>query len=87
MLKPGPGPCRGSITMYFFKPETLKCETFLWGGCQGNGNRFDTEEECTSTCLSRPDTKYGTTTTCGRSVSTTFTQDVEETKTTSIVRN
>ncbi|CAH2040839.1 unnamed protein product, partial [Iphiclides podalirius] len=54
LLKPDTGPCRGDIAMYYFKPETMKCERFSWGGCQGNGNRFDTENECMETCLSQP---------------------------------
>ncbi|OWR50302.1 Tfpi protein [Danaus plexippus plexippus] len=40
--------------MYYFEPTTKNCSTFSWGGCQGNGNRFDSRSECTSTCLSSP---------------------------------
>lgn len=54
LLKPERGPCRANIVMYYFDPSTKLCKTFKWGGCQGNGNRFDTEEECSDYCLSRP---------------------------------
>lgn len=52
LLTPEPGPCRADITMYYFEPSTNNCSTFTWGGCQGNGNRFDSEEECEDFCLS-----------------------------------
>jgi hypothetical protein len=46
----GPGPCAGNFTRYGYNPSTGKCETFSYGGCGGNGNRFDTKEECEATC-------------------------------------
>lgn len=52
LLEPERGPCRADIKMYYFDPSTKNCTTFTWGGCQGNGNRFDTEDECTDYCLS-----------------------------------
>ncbi|XP_045767833.1 boophilin-H2-like [Maniola jurtina] len=54
MLIPDKGPCRAEIPMYYFEPKYQNCSTFHWGGCQGNGNRFDTNEECITSCLSRP---------------------------------
>lgn len=27
-----------------------RCETFIWGGCDGNANRFFTEDECKAAC-------------------------------------
>ncbi|XP_045449123.1 BPTI/Kunitz domain-containing protein-like [Melitaea cinxia] len=58
LLKPDNGPCRAGIPMYYFEPSTQNCSMFFWGGCQGNGNRFDTKQECLTTCLSQPgDTK------------------------------
>lgn len=54
LLKPDTGPCRAGIAMYYFEPSTQNCSMFFWGGCQGNGNRFDTKQECLSTCLSQP---------------------------------
>ncbi|XP_028164196.1 tissue factor pathway inhibitor-like [Ostrinia furnacalis] len=52
LLKPDQGPCRGNIRMYHYDPEKKNCSTFRWGGCQGNGNRFDKRSQCINTCLS-----------------------------------
>ncbi|KAA3672025.1 uncharacterized protein DEA37_0012962 [Paragonimus westermani] len=27
-----------------------RCETFVYSGCGGNGNRFDTLKDCTDLC-------------------------------------
>ncbi|XP_052739980.1 tissue factor pathway inhibitor-like [Bicyclus anynana] len=53
-LRPLHGPCRADMAMYYFVPENKTCSIFNWGGCQGNGNRFDTLQECLTTCLSKP---------------------------------
>ncbi|CAL7945196.1 unnamed protein product [Xylocopa violacea] len=44
------GACRSYIQRYGFNPETNKCELFIYGGCGGNANHFDTLEECQKTC-------------------------------------
>ena len=49
-LEPETGPCRAYFPKYYFNAKTGKCEKFVYGGCQGNGNRFDTEEQCYGTC-------------------------------------
>nr|XP_006131444.2 papilin-like isoform X5 [Pelodiscus sinensis] len=49
-LPPDAGPCEAHMTMYFYNPVTKSCETFIYGGCLGNGNRFETEEECLRAC-------------------------------------
>ncbi|CAB3221736.1 unnamed protein product [Arctia plantaginis] len=56
-LKPDKGPCRGGIEMYYFDVSTSNCSTFAWGGCQGNGNRFNTLGECLDKCLSKKGSK------------------------------
>ncbi|XP_073952120.1 kunitz-type serine protease inhibitor A-like [Choristoneura fumiferana] len=54
LLKPDPGPCRAAINMYYFDPLDMNCtRRFQWGGCMGNGNRFDTFSECIDTCLTQ----------------------------------
>uniref|UniRef100_A0A8C5LLJ8 Tissue factor pathway inhibitor n=1 Tax=Jaculus jaculus TaxID=51337 RepID=A0A8C5LLJ8_JACJA len=45
------GPCRALLKRYFYNIFTGKCEEFIYGGCLGNKNRFETLEECKSTCV------------------------------------
>ena len=42
------GPCEAAIGVYAFVNGS--CVQRTYGGCQGNGNRFATLEECLSTC-------------------------------------
>ncbi|KAM6178395.1 tissue factor pathway inhibitor-like [Rhynchocyon petersi] len=49
-LKMDSGPCRAMIVRYYFNILTQECEEFLYGGCNGNQNRFETLEECKEKC-------------------------------------
>ncbi|XP_066984826.1 uncharacterized protein [Macrobrachium rosenbergii] len=44
------GYCEGAIKRWYFNRESNRCETFRFGGCGGNLNNFETEEECLATC-------------------------------------
>ncbi|KAK3724689.1 hypothetical protein RRG08_041170 [Elysia crispata] len=44
------GPCRGDFPRWFYNHTMEKCQTFSYGGCRGNENRFDTESECVDLC-------------------------------------
>ncbi len=44
------GPCEALIPGFFFNTQTKRCESFVYGGCRGNGNRFSTREDCESAC-------------------------------------
>lgn len=44
------GPCEAAILVYFHNPATERCEPATYGGCGGNGNRFETFAECESAC-------------------------------------
>ncbi|KAI5138421.1 Protein Ambp [Manis pentadactyla] len=44
------GPCRGSIQLWAFDAAQGKCIHFIYGGCQGNGNKFYSEKECKEYC-------------------------------------
>jgi papilin len=44
------GDCYARLTNYFFNSETKKCETFIYHGCNGNANNFESEEECQQKC-------------------------------------
>jgi hypothetical protein len=45
-----PGPCDAAIPSYWFDASTGICMPFTYGGCEGNSNRFDTMDECYTTC-------------------------------------
>lgn len=40
------GPCRAAIPAWFYDAAAATCKPFLYGGCQGNANRFPNYEEC-----------------------------------------
>lgn len=44
------GPCRGSFPRWFYNDQTGECDSFTYGGCQGNKNRFVTKEACQNSC-------------------------------------
>ncbi|XP_028177232.1 tissue factor pathway inhibitor-like [Ostrinia furnacalis] len=49
-LRPDTGPCRADILQWYFDVKQRKCYQFFWGGCQGNGNRFESKEDCLDYC-------------------------------------
>merc|ERR1711892_124465 len=42
------GPCRAAFPKWTFAQGS--CKQFLYGGCRGNGNRFDTQPQCQAFC-------------------------------------
>jgi len=46
------GNCLAYFPRYSFNSATGACEFFIYGGCQGNANRFETLEECDERCAS-----------------------------------
>ena len=40
----------GYFQKWFYSTQTGECEFFIYGGCQGNANNFDSEEECKEAC-------------------------------------
>ncbi|XP_012667659.1 tissue factor pathway inhibitor isoform X1 [Otolemur garnettii] len=50
-LKADDGPCKAMMKRFFFNIFTQQCEEFVYGGCEGNQNRFDSLEECKKTCV------------------------------------
>uniref|UniRef100_V5GH78 Putative bpti/kunitz family of serine protease inhibitor n=1 Tax=Ixodes ricinus TaxID=34613 RepID=V5GH78_IXORI len=44
------GPCSASLQRFFYDPPAGRCRLFIYGGCEGNLNRFRTLEECRRTC-------------------------------------
>ncbi|CAI9618267.1 unnamed protein product [Staurois parvus] len=45
------GPCLAHIIMWYYDQKRAVCDTFIWGGCQGNGNRFESRENCSALCI------------------------------------
>lgn len=44
------GPCRAAVSSFYFDAGVGKCTEFLYGGCGGNANRFESEEMCERQC-------------------------------------
>jgi len=49
-LPPVVGDCDAAFPRYFYNRTSQRCERFIWGGCGGNSNRFETVEECRAVC-------------------------------------
>nr|XP_016934434.1 kunitz-type serine protease inhibitor 2-like [Drosophila suzukii] len=45
-----PGRCKAMIRKFAYKPSNKGCVPFVYGGCGGNGNRFDSIQSCDSAC-------------------------------------
>lgn len=50
-LPPNSGPCTAELVRYFYDANLERCRQFIYGGCEGNGNVFFTEEDCLEACL------------------------------------
>ncbi|NXC03048.1 APLP2 protein, partial [Orthonyx spaldingii] len=44
------GPCRAVMPRWYFDPNKRKCIRFIYGGCGGNRNNFESEEYCMTVC-------------------------------------
>nr|AXL95648.1 conkunitzin [Conus ermineus] len=49
-LEPDAGLCRAAIDQFYYNWNERQCQTFIYGGCGGNDNRFGTREECEQAC-------------------------------------
>ncbi|XP_041071094.1 kunitz-type protease inhibitor 1-like [Carcharodon carcharias] len=47
---PVTGRCRADFSRFYYNPYTKSCERFTYGGCEGNGNRFEKEDTCMQAC-------------------------------------
>ncbi|CAG5865575.1 unnamed protein product [Menidia menidia] len=45
------GTCREYVIRWYYDAQANACAQFWYGGCGGNANRFETEEECKNTCV------------------------------------
>ncbi|XP_061654565.1 amyloid beta (A4) precursor protein a isoform X1 [Phyllopteryx taeniolatus] len=46
------GPCRAMLPRWYFDRREGRCVQFIYGGCGGNRNNFESEEYCRSVCRS-----------------------------------
>uniref|UniRef100_A0A131Y5D8 Putative serine protease inhibitor n=1 Tax=Ixodes ricinus TaxID=34613 RepID=A0A131Y5D8_IXORI len=44
------GPCRAMVPRWFFNSTTGDCERFVYGGCRGNANNFESQQQCRLSC-------------------------------------
>ena len=49
------GPCRAAMPRWFYNKQSQQCEGFIFGGCQGNGNNFLSQNECQLKCFGQDD--------------------------------
>ncbi|XP_033928007.1 kunitz-type protease inhibitor 2 [Melopsittacus undulatus] len=40
------GRCRAAVPRFWFNSTSGSCQSFTYGGCDGNANNFPTEREC-----------------------------------------
>ncbi|XP_028404654.1 PI-stichotoxin-Hcr2e-like [Dendronephthya gigantea] len=50
LLPKEPGLCLGYFQNYYYNAESGSCEMFVYGGCMGNRNNFETLEDCETHC-------------------------------------
>ena len=42
--------CRSPVKRWGYNKRTMKCHTFMYGGCHGNNNNFETKKQCQNVC-------------------------------------
>ncbi|XP_059364620.1 collagen alpha-6(VI) chain-like [Carassius carassius] len=51
LMKQDVGPCSDYVLRWHYDIQQNECTHFWFGGCGGNKNRFNTQEECEALCL------------------------------------
>ncbi|KHJ44668.1 Kunitz/Bovine pancreatic trypsin inhibitor domain protein [Trichuris suis] len=52
-LQPDVGPCRAAHHQWYYNITLRECALFVYGGCEGNGNRFGKKKECRTLCVKK----------------------------------
>lgn len=55
LVKLESGPCTKYVHKWAFNKTENKCITFIYGGCLGNENNFNSEVECMHYCIGGPE--------------------------------
>eukprot|EP00069_Balaena_mysticetus_P009519 bmy_06272T0 len=50
-----PGPCLAFLPRWWYDKTTNTCSSFIYGGCKGNNNNFQSQAICQSTCPPKSD--------------------------------
>jgi hypothetical protein len=45
------GPCKGLFRRYYYDVKAGTCQQFIYGGCDGNPNNFETYDSCQEFCV------------------------------------
>ncbi|KAG5201925.1 hypothetical protein MJG53_012058 [Ovis ammon polii x Ovis aries] len=48
-----PGPCNAFFVRWWYDEQKETCSSFIYGGCQGNNNNFQSESVCQAICPRR----------------------------------
>ncbi|XP_066065113.1 kunitz-type protease inhibitor 2 [Chamaea fasciata] len=56
---PVTGPCRAAFPRWYYSPQEKSCREFTYGGCRGNANNHQDEQECLRRCRPPPDDSGG----------------------------
>ena len=49
--QPDPGICRAYLERFYYDPDLNKCVKFIYGGCGGNRNNYESLRDCQDTCV------------------------------------
>ena len=50
LLPQDPGDCKSFVQKWYYNKKTRSCQIFEYGGCGGNDNKFNSENECLQAC-------------------------------------
>ncbi|XP_009473283.1 PREDICTED: carboxypeptidase inhibitor SmCI-like, partial [Nipponia nippon] len=48
------GDCQSYTLRWYYNQRVTECRPFVYSGCRGNLNRFDSKEECELRCGQHP---------------------------------
>ncbi|XP_016956953.1 early lactation protein [Drosophila biarmipes] len=67
------GRCFALFYRYAYNVDTQSCEEFVYGGCAGNKNNFESKEQCEQACLGKSTSESSTTEQIGDATTETST--------------